>query len=108
MNNFILISRSFAEVTPESAENGDFSKTGTISSGEQVSFRELVNLMREFTQPSCSPNDGSPFTWYSSGFYTSDYGTGTEREESIHFDRENTPNAAKYWKWAAKAAGLIQ
>lgn len=108
MNNYILISRSYAEVTPESAEIGDFSKTGLISTEEKITFRELVNLMREFNQPSCAPNDGSIYTWYSTGFYTSDYGTGTEREESIHFDMNNTPNAAKYWKLAAKAAGLTR
>lgn len=107
MNNYILISRTYAEVTPESAENSDFSKTGFISEQEQVSFSELVGLMREHSQPSCSPNDGSPQTWYSSGFYTSDYSTGTEREESIHFHRDNTPNADKYWKLAAKFAGIL-
>lgn len=108
MNNFILISRTYAEVTPESAENSDFSETGFISEKEEVSFSQLVDLMREHCQPSCSPNDGSPQTWYSSGFYTSDYSTGTEREESIHFHRDNTPNAAKYWKLAAKLAGLLK
>jgi len=107
MNNFILISRTYAEVTPESSEIGDFSETGFITEKENVSFSELVKLMEKHYQPSCSPNDGDPRTWYSTGFYTSDYSTGTDREESIHFHRDNTPNAAKYWKLAAKAAGLI-
>lgn len=107
MNNYILISRTYSEITPESVENGDFSETGFISEKEEVNFSQLVDLMREHCQPSYSPNDGSPQTWYSSGFYTSDYSTGTEREESIHFHRDNTPNAAKYWKLAAKLAGIL-
>ncbi len=103
MNNFIIISRTFSEITPESAEIGDFSDTGFIAEREEVSFTELVDLMKEHYQPS---NSGSidNNTWFSSGFYTSDYGTGTEREECIHFNQENTINAAKYWKLAYLAA----
>lgn len=108
MNNYILISKTFAEISPESAQDGDFSKTGFISTKEKVSFSELVRLLREFPHPSCSPNDGSIHTWYSSGFYTSDYSKGIEREECIHYHRQNTPNAEKYWKLAAKFAGLIK
>ncbi len=105
MNNYILISRTFAECTPESAENSDFSDTGFISEVEQVTFKELVKLMKEHNQPSCSPNKFNDLhTWYSTGFNTSDYRTATEREESIHFHNDNTPNAAKYWFLAAKLA----
>lgn len=104
MNNFILISKTFAEITPESCENSDFSDTGFISEKEQVSFSELVYLMRDHNLPSCSPDDYSINTWYHTDFFTTDYSTGTKREESIHFHRDNTPNAAKYWKWARIAA----
>lgn len=106
MNNFIIISRTYAETTPESAEIGDFSDTGFIDDRAEVTFSELVTLMKEHYQASSSPNDGSTNVWYSTGFYTSNYRTSTEREESIHYHHENTPNAAKYWKLAAKAAGL--
>ena len=108
MNNFILISRTFAEVTPESAQDSDFSNQGFICEKETVSFSELVDLMREHNEPSQSPNNGNTSVWYSTGFYTSDYSTGTDREESIHFHKDNTPNAAKYWRLAAKFAGLIK
>ena len=108
MNNYILINRTFAEITPESAEQGDFSDTGFIEQDEQVSFTELVDLMKEHNHPSCSKVDGSITTWFSTSFYTADYSTGTEREESIHFSDNNTINAAKYWKLATKAAGYIK
>jgi hypothetical protein len=39
--------------------------------------------------------------------YTSDYSDGTNRQESIHYHEDNTENIPKYWKMAAKMAGLI-
>src|SRR6478735_8653132 len=99
MNNYILISKTFATITPESAEIGDFDDMGFITECEQVTFRELVDLMIEFREPSQSPNDFNTHVWYSS-HYTSNYGTGEEREDSLHFHRDNTNNAAKYWKYA--------
>ncbi len=101
MNNYILISRTFAEITPESCADSDFSDHGFIDEKQECTFSELVTLMREHNIPSCSPNDYGVNVWYSTDFYTTDYSTGTNREESIHFHRDNTPNAAKYWKWAA-------
>jgi hypothetical protein len=105
MQNYIIISRTFAEITPESAEDGEFSETGFITEREEVSFSELVKLMKEHYQPSSSPNDGGTGVWYSTGFQTEDYSTGTESEECIHYHKDNAPNVAKYWKWAAKFAG---
>lgn len=105
MNNYIIINRTYCEFTPESAECGDFSDHGFIEEGEQVTFSELVTLMREHNLPSCSPdNFDNIHTWYSTDFYTSDYGEGTQRQESIHFADNNTINAAKYWFLAAKIA----
>ena len=104
MNNFILINRTFCETTPESAEFGDFSDTGFIAQDEQVTFSELVQLMKEHNHPSMSPCDVNTNVWFSTEFYTNDYSTATEREESIHFSSNNTPNAAKYWKLARIAA----
>lgn len=105
MNNYILISRTYCESTPESCEDSSFSDTGFINESEQVSFTELIDLMREHNQASCSPDTfDNLHTWYSTDFYTSDYGTGTERQESIHYHNNNTTNAAKYWFLAAKIA----
>ena len=105
MNNYIIINRTFAETTPESCEQSDFSDTGFISEGEQVTFIELIDLMKEHNHASCSPDNlDNLHTWYSTDFYTSDYGTCTEREESIHFSKDNTENAAKYWFLARKVA----
>ena len=107
MQNYIIIRKTYSEITPESAEYGDFSDMGFITEREEVSFRELVELMESHTHPSCSPNDGSIDVSYSNGFYINDYSTGTEREESIHYHEDNNPQVARYWKLAAKVNGLI-
>ena len=102
-SNIILISRTFATITPESAEQGDFDDRGFLSEREEVTFSELVDLMREHLQPSSS-GEVDNNTWFSTGFYTSDYRTATEREECIHFHNENPENVRKYWKLAHKFA----
>lgn len=106
MNNYILISKTFVEWTTESAEEGDFSNSDFITEREEVSFSELVKLMEEHQHPSRSGSVKyyGPDVWYSTGSYCSDYRTGTDREESIHYHHDNTPNAAKYWKYARIAA----
>jgi hypothetical protein len=104
MNNYIIISRTYAETTPESAEIGDFSDTGFITQYEEVTFTQLVELMRDYSSASQSPNDGSIDVSYSTGFYTSCYRTGTDRQDTIHYHKDNTPNCAKYWKLARKIA----
>lgn len=104
MNNFILISKTFDEITPESAEDSDFSDSGFITEREEVTFRELVDLMSEHPIPSCSPDNGDTNTCYSTEYYVTDYHDLTQRQESIHYHKDNTPNAAKYWRLARKIA----
>lgn len=102
----ILINRTYSEVTPESAECGDFSDTGMISQNESVTFRELVALLWEHPVSSCWPASGDVNTWFST-YPSTDYRTCTERTESVHFSRENPPHMAKYWEKAARAADII-
>jgi hypothetical protein len=104
----ILVNRYFSEITPESAENGEASDNGVIVENEECTFRELVRMMREHWQCSCYPVRGEVYEWLSTGFYTSDYRTGTEREETLHYSRDNPPKNEKYWKWAMRAAGILK
>lgn len=108
MQNYITISRTYTEITPQSAEIGDFSDHGYISECEDVTFSELVKLMKMHYQPSYHPNDGGVMVSYSTGFEIDNYTTGTERNETIHYHHDNAPNVEKYWRLAAKFAGLIQ
>jgi hypothetical protein len=77
------------------------------STDDTVSFRELVDLMREHSTPSCSPPRGDTFEWVSSEPYQCPY-SGEWTETSIHYSRENAPCAAKYWRAAMRAAGLVR
>jgi hypothetical protein len=107
MNNYILITRTYCESTPESSEIGDFSDIGFIDDRQQVTFTQLVDLMINHNKPTASGNPAVKPTanmWYSTSWFTKCFRTGTDRKESIHFHHENTPNAAKYWRLARKYA----
>jgi hypothetical protein len=106
MNNYILVSRTYCEWDEESAEDGEFSDHGFIDKREPLSFRELVDLMERHPQSSQWPNDGNIHVWYST-YEEQNYRTGVYRSESIHYHQDNTSNAEKYWKWAAKIAGHL-
>lgn len=104
----ILISKTYSETTPDSVDDGELSDSGFVFEDSEYSFRDLVRLMRDYREPSNYPATGSAREWYSSGWNIEDYGTMTEREESIHFSHKNKPHNARYWKLAAKAAGLVK
>lgn len=105
----ILVNRCFSETTPESAELGDFSDTGFISENESVGFRELIDLIEQ--HPDCSEypcNSPSEHTWFASGWFTQDYRTWTEREETLHYSKDNPKRNLKYWQKAYKIARNIK
>jgi hypothetical protein len=103
----ILVSRTFDIVTPESAESGESADSGFLAESESVTFRELVSLMRAHPNPSCYPPSGETYEWLSS-YPETDYLDASETTESLHFARENPPRAAKYWRKAMRAAGIIR
>jgi len=82
-------------------------ETEQLMVDEPVTFRGLVDLMREHARPSCSPASGAPFEWLSTE-PEQDYRTGEWTERTLHFSRANPPHAARYWRLAMKAAGLIR
>jgi hypothetical protein len=103
----ITISKTYEIVTPESAESGDVQDSGFITEAENITFRELVSLMQEFPCPSCSPASGDVYEWLSS-YPETDFRTGEEETQSLHYSRENAPCKAKYWRKAMIAAGIIK
>lgn len=75
------VSRTYAEITPESAEQGDFSETGFVFNKEIYTLREIISeIKREGFY-----REGST-SWFTTGFHTTDYATGTEREENLHIE----------------------
>jgi len=76
-------------------------------STDEVSFRELVQLMRKFRYASCSPAIGATYEWLSTEPEL-DYITGDYITESLHFDRSNEARKAKYWRKAMQLSGLCK
>ena len=103
----ILISRTFDVVTPESAEDGESAESGFLVESESVTFRELVSLMKSHPNPSCYPPSGKAYEWLST-YPETDYRDASERTESLHFDRENSPRLTKYWRKAMIFSGIIR
>lgn len=96
----ILINKTFQTVTPESAEDGDIADHGFISENEPVTFRELVELLqRNF--PVHVP--GGMNDWAES-YPETDFRTGEETIEAVHFSHENHPGRLKYWEKALAIA----
>lgn len=100
----ILISKTYYETTPESAENGDFSDTGLVYENAEFTFRELVRELRDYSESSSYPCTDT--SWVSTGFGVDDYSTGTETEYSLHFSRANPELKRKYWVKALRYAGF--
>ena len=94
-------STTYSETTPESAEHGEFSDTGFIE--EDIIFddlRELIEYMQKHgfnVQCSQSLPITSQHAWFSTQWFTNDYSTGTDRQESIHIktSAENLNRIAK-------------
>lgn len=101
----ILISKTYSIVTPESAENGDIAESGFVFERKPCTFKELVHLMWAHRNPSCWPCTGDPATWLS-GEPETDYETGEETTESIHYARGQPAHNARYWRLAMIASGL--
>lgn len=103
----ILISKTYEIVTHESAQDGESAENGFEFENVEYSFRELVEEMRNYSEPSQMPNDGNTHVWLTSEA-EQDYQTGDYTSYSLHYSRENKPRHAKYWKWAMHAAGFIK
>lgn len=104
----IRITRIETVYPAPSDDEADYCPDGeSTSTDDSVSFRELVDLMREHMHPSCSPARGETFEWVSSEAYQDPY-TGEYTESSVHFSRENPPRMAKYWRAAMRAAGHVR
>lgn len=72
---------------------------------ERLTFKELVQLMKTYTEASCCPASGNTREWLSHS--TTSYIDGSLTEYSLHYDR-NPARSAKYWRKAMKAAGFIK
>ena len=89
----ILISKTYEETTPESAEIREFSDSGFEWEDVPYTFKELIKELQNYD--------------YAGKFATInpeiiDYSTMTERSESLHYSHLNNPRSKKYWNKAIK------
>ena len=95
----MLIVRAYSEITPESAEHGDFSDTGIVHDAEPYTFRELHDAAR---LGGFSFDGGT--RWADTGFSVVDYRTGTERSESLSLAYGQPARLEKWFRLAIDAA----
>jgi len=98
----ITISETYDIVTEESAMEGDFADSGFVTEREELTFRELVDKLRDYPEASCSGPVHSR-TWFTS-YADQDWRTGESESRSVHFHRDNAPRLEKYWRKAAEIA----
>jgi len=88
---------TFATITPESAEAGDFEETGWIDEEGVImtpdaddreegitAVDNAVNFLQDEGVMHSSSSPHSPGAWYSTDFETEDYSTNEEIEKSYH------------------------
>ena len=86
-------------------DEGDYCPDGESSTTDDtVSFRELVDMLRDHSHPSHSHSRGDGNEWFSTDTYQDPY-TGEYTEQSLHYSRENPARMLKYWRAAIRAAG---
>lgn len=95
------VSKTYAEVTPESAEHGDYDDTGFEWEDVEYTFRELVEELGGHDH--WQLNEGAD--WLTTGFYTVCYRELREREECLHIERP-TVRHERYYQLALKLAGV--
>ena len=96
------VDKTYAEMTPESAEHGDYDDTGFVWEDVEYTFRELVD---ELSSREWSPAEGAD--WFSNGWSVIDYSELREREECLHVQRP-TARHERYYQLALRLAKLKQ
>ena len=90
-------------------DEDDYCPDGEASvSTETVGFRELVELMGEYSRPSCSHAVGATYEWLSQPDMEQDMFTGEYTERTLHYSHDNAPRMAKYWRLAMVKAGIVR
>lgn len=88
MKTRYTISQSYSEVTPESASLGDFSETGWVDEkGWTGTLKDVLQAIKNQGFEHIQFNGKSVDVY--GNFYTSDYRTGTERQECLHIEADS-------------------
>lgn len=88
----LMLSKTYQVATYESAEDGDYAEDGFEFENEPFSFRELLQALDDYAEPSDSRI--GPRTWVST-YPEIDYRTGAETTYNLHF--VGPESKRKYW-----------
>jgi ribosomal protein L37AE/L43A len=102
-----LVSKTFEEVTPESAEEGEASDRGFVFQDEIMDEEEVVHELRRggYIYPSSSHLQG--LRWVSTE-EDQDYSTGAYTTYSLHIeDMDGSDISSGDWKRLLESAGLL-
>jgi len=104
------ITITFSQITPESAEQGDHSDSGWIDEEgvpmepDNFDYEEglgVADLAAKYLQregaTEASASFFHPGVWYSTGYQTIDYGTGTEEERNYHLKDFTEDEERQVW-----------
>lgn len=78
------VSETFSQVTPESAEHGDFSDTGYEDYGSFYTLKELIKRIESDGFEVNLHERGTRIDAYQADFSTVCYRTGTEQRNCLH------------------------
>ena len=103
-----LVSRCYSEITPDSAEDGDFSDTGYVTDPRWMTLEDVLHELRDCTEIS-SNGKLTGYEWARTGYSVSDYQDGTEREETVHIkSASGVALAPRNLRRIFRLAGLIK
>ena len=107
------VSRTYETYTPPEdpdaeAIDGD-SDHGYVYEDQEQDLRDVIRELRDMNWLSCSPCCSNGHCWAEQEHWTSDWGTGETRAESIHISHVNgKPITGHQKRRLFRAAGLIK
>lgn len=91
----IILSKTYSETTPESAEQCEFSDAGFEWQDVEYTFKELIDELKNNNYYIRQLD-----MTISTDFEIECYATMTEKSYSLHYSRDNNERSFKYWKKA--------
>ncbi len=110
----IRVSKTYETLIPQGEDEYPEEDRGFEWEGKELTFRELVRELRDYSEGSISPcteaqaRTQSNCPWVTSEGDT-DYRTGAETRYSLHLDDQHTSaHQRRYWAKALRVAGLVK
>lgn len=100
----LLISKYYAIVTPESAEDGEIAEAGEVFLDSECTISETVDYIKGLTPSQHPITNPVHVCFYSEG--DTDFVTGETETNSYHYSHNNPTKNLKHWISAIKLAGF--